>query len=216
MLQGHPPDDVEPVTLEPPVLRRVVRHEAHPRHPELHEDLGADTVLATVDGEPELDVRVDGVPPVVLEVVGAQLVGEADAPPLVAAEVDDHSHAFLADPAYRGFELRAAVAAERAEHVAGQALAVHPDEHAVLGVHVSCDECEVLLAIEQRPEAVGGELAVLGRDARLCDPFHELLAVVPVPDEIRDRDDGKAMVGCELLQLGSARHSLLVVGHDLA
>ena len=68
-------------------------------------------------------------------------------------------------------------------------------------------------------KAIVGEplmAAALGRDGRLGHTFHELLAVVPVPDEIRDRDDGKAMVGCELLQLGPARHSLLVVGHDLA
>ena len=50
-LQRHPLDDVEPVALETAVLRRVVRHEAHLRHPELDEDLGADAVLATVDGK---------------------------------------------------------------------------------------------------------------------------------------------------------------------
>ena len=42
----------------------------------------------------------------------------------------------------------AAVAAQRAEHVAGEALAVHPDEHVVLALHVAPHEGEVLLAVE--------------------------------------------------------------------
>jgi len=48
----------EPVTLEPPYVRRVVRHEAHlvrqaPRD-------WAPMPTPGVDGEPELDIRVDG------------------------------------------------------------------------------------------------------------------------------------------------------------
>ena len=93
---------------------------------------------------------------------------------------------------------------------------MHPDEHAVSREDVACHEREVLRSVEQRAEAVSRELPVLGRDACLGRLLHELLAVVTVPDEVPDRDDRKAMVGCEPLQLGPARHSLLVLRHDLA
>ena len=72
--------------------------------------------------------------PCVLQLVGADLVADADAPALVAAEVDDHAEALLGDPLHGRVELHAAVAAQRAEHVAGEALAVHPDEHVVLAL----------------------------------------------------------------------------------
>ena len=77
-------------------------------------------------GRPELDVRVDRVVALVLQAVGADLVADADAAALVAAQVDDHAEALLGDPLHRRVELHAAVAAQRPEHVTGQALAVHP------------------------------------------------------------------------------------------
>ena len=56
--------------------------------PEVDEDLGADAVLAAVDRQAEIEVGVDRVAALVLERVGTDLVAEADAPSLVAAEVD--------------------------------------------------------------------------------------------------------------------------------
>ena len=80
--------DVEAEALEPAVLDRVVRHEAHGRDAEVDQHLGADAVLAAVDGEPLLQVGVDGVVALLLELVGPDLVAEADAAALVAAQVD--------------------------------------------------------------------------------------------------------------------------------
>lgn len=90
--------------------------------------LGADAVLAGVDGEAELDVGLDGVVAVVLEVVGAELLAEADAAALVAAEVDEDAAAGLVDELHRQVQLVAAVAAGGAEDVAGQALGMDPHQ----------------------------------------------------------------------------------------
>ena len=68
----------------------------------------------------------------------------------------------------REVELQAAVAAHRAEHVAGEALGVHADEHVLLARDLAAHERDVLGAVEQRLEHVGGEVAVLRRDARLA------------------------------------------------
>ena len=115
---------------------------------EVDEDLRADAVLAAVDGQAEVDVGLDGVAALVLERVGPELVAEADAAALVAAQVHDHAAALLGDALHRLVELGAAVAAQRAEHVAGEALGVHPDEHVVLALHRALDERDVLLAVE--------------------------------------------------------------------
>ena len=48
-------------------------------------------------GRPELHVGVDGVETLVLELVGLQLVGDADPPALVAPQVDDDAEALLGD-----------------------------------------------------------------------------------------------------------------------
>ena len=83
-------------------------------------------------GKPELQVGVDGVVALLLEVVGAELVGEPDAAALVAAQVDDDAGALLGDEPQRLVQLRAAVAAQRSEDVPGQALGVDPDEDVAL------------------------------------------------------------------------------------
>ena len=45
---------------------------------------------------------------------------------------------------HRGVELQAAVAAQRAEHVAGEALAVHPHQHVLLARDLAAHERHVL------------------------------------------------------------------------
>src|SRR5262245_40192446 len=95
--ERHAVDDLEAEALEAAVLRRVVGEEPHRRHAEVDGDLGADTVLAAVGGEAELEVGIDGVEPLLLELVGADLVADADATALVAPEVHDDTGALLGD-----------------------------------------------------------------------------------------------------------------------
>src|ERR1700733_9181753 len=64
---------------------------------------------------------------------------------MVATPVDEDTPAFLLDQIERGLQLRAAVAAQRAEDVAGQALGVDPDEDVVGSGHLAHDERRVLL-----------------------------------------------------------------------
>src|SRR5208283_1775885 len=99
---------------------------------------------------------------------------------------------------------------------ARQALAVNPDEHAFVRGYVAGDEGEVLLAVEERLEAVGGELAIGGRDAGGRDSLDELLAAAPVANEVCNRDDEKPVMRSKLLKLGLASHLLLVGADDLA
>ena len=117
---------------------------------EVDEDLRADAVLARVGREAELHVGLDGVAALVLQRVGADLVAEADAAALVAAQVHDDARALVGDLLQREVELQAAVAAHRAEHVAGEALGVHAHEHVLLARDLAAHERHVLVAVEQR------------------------------------------------------------------
>ena len=66
------------------------------RTPEVVEDLGPDPVIALVRREPELQVGLHRVTPALLELVGAELVRDADRAALVAADVEDHATPLLA------------------------------------------------------------------------------------------------------------------------
>ena len=73
-----------------------------------------------------------------------QLGRQADAATLVAAQVDDHAAALGGDQVERALQLLAAVAAARAEHVAGQALRVHAHERGVVATELTEHERDVL------------------------------------------------------------------------
>ena len=76
--------------MQRPELHRVVREQPQLPHAEVVQDLGADAVVAVVGLEAQLDVRLDGVQPLlVLQAVGADLVDQADAAALLAHVEDD-------------------------------------------------------------------------------------------------------------------------------
>src|SRR5271168_768452 len=75
-LQRDPLGDVEAEALEPAVLDRVVGHEPHGGHAEVDQHLGSDAVLPAVDGKALLQVGVDGVMPLLLQLVGPDFVAE--------------------------------------------------------------------------------------------------------------------------------------------
>ena len=121
---------------------------------EVDEDLRADAVLARVGREAEVLVRLDRVATLVLQRVRPQLVAEPDPAALVAAQVDDDALALGRDLLERLVELQPAVAAQRPEHVAGQALRVHAHEHVRLPRHLAAHERHVLDPVEQALEHV--------------------------------------------------------------
>src|ERR671937_637781 len=115
-------DHLEP-RIERDELVRVVREDPRFAHAEVEQDLDTDAVLALIRLEAELLVRLDGVEPLILERVRPELVHEADAATLLP-QVEQHATAFLRDAVEGGVELVAAIAAERPERVASEALVV--------------------------------------------------------------------------------------------
>ena len=153
--------------------------------------------------KPRREVRLDGVEPLLLQLVGLQLAEEAD-PAALLREVEDHALALRLDPAQRELELLAAVTAERVEDVAGQALGMDADEHVLLAGDLALDERDVVLAGERLAEGDRRELAVGGRQVDGSDALDELLVPAPVLDQVGDRDHLQ-LVGGAVRRSGPAR-----------
>ena len=113
-------------------------------------------------------------------------------------------------------QLWAAVAAQRAEDVAGQALGVHTHQYVLGPGHLSHHERQVLLVVQHRLVDVGPELSPLRRDARLGDESHQLLVLAAVADQVRNGDERQVVLLGEGLEVSQPRHLGLVLGHDLA
>ena len=128
-VQRHALDDLHLEARQAGDLARVVGEQLELADAEVVEDLRTDAVVAQVGGKAEPLVGLDGVGVVlVLQRVGADLVEQADAAALLA-QVDQHAAALGSDRRERGIALGAAVAAQRVERVAGEALGVHPHQH---------------------------------------------------------------------------------------
>ena len=140
-------------------------------------------------------------------------------PAALLGEVEQHAEALGLDPPQRVGELLAAVAAQRVEDVAGEALGVHAHHHglAALGRRrdVALDQRDVVLVVDQRAVADHVELAVLGRQVRLGDALDELLGAPAVLDQVGDRDHLQAVALAVRDQVLDPRHRAVVV-HDLA
>src|SRR3954454_801987 len=175
-LERHPLRDRQAVSLEPRPLRGVVREQSHRAHAQAGEDLRADAVVPLVGREAELGVRLDGVAAFVLEVVRAELVRQPDRASLVAADVEDDAAPFLSDAPERALELLAAVAAERAEHVAGQTLRMNAHEDPLAVSDVTEDHRDVHPGIHLALVREGLEGSFRHRDRRIGDAPYELLA----------------------------------------
>ena len=139
---------------------------------------------------------------------------QADASALVPAHVEHDAPALGRDHAQRRVQLRAAVAAQRAEHVAGQAFGVHPDQQVLAVADLAVDQGDVLDAIQQAVVADRAEGAVRGRDARLGDPLDLALGAPPVGDQVGDGDHREVVVGREDLQFLAAGHVAVVLLAD--
>ena len=96
-LDGHALGDVETVALQPDDLLRVVGEQPEIFHAQVHEDLGADPVVAKVGLETERRVGLNRVLAQILKFVGAHLVEEPDAPPLLAHVNEDAASLGLDD-----------------------------------------------------------------------------------------------------------------------
>ena len=212
--ERHPLHHLEPVAAHRPDLAGVVGEQPQLAHAQVVEDLGPHAVVAQVGREAQRQVGLDRVQAAVLQVVGLDLVDQADAAPFLA-QVDEHPAPLLGDALHGQVALEAAVAAQAVQGVAGQALGVHPHQHGFLGVELAHHQRRVLFAGDPVAVTDDAKLAELGGQHGLGLAGHEAVAALePVADKALDRADLEPVTFGEGLQLGQPRH-LAVFLHDL-
>src|SRR5690606_26461892 len=105
-------------------------------------------------GEAEHAVGIDGVGALRLECIGPDLVGEADAAAFLT-QIEDGAVSASGDLLLRGLELLFAIALERAEDLAREALGVKPHGDGALAADVAHDKGHVLIGKAEVRLALG-------------------------------------------------------------
>ncbi len=158
----HLLDDFQSVALQPDDFFRIVGQQPDGFQAEVHEDLRAEAVFAQVHVEAELFVRLNGVVALFLQFVGLDFRREADAASFLP-HIDNHAAAGVGDLPHGLMQLRPAIAAARAEHVAGQTFAVDAHQNIFLPGHLAAHERQMMLAVGFRAIQMQIEIAVIGR-----------------------------------------------------
>lgn len=202
----------EAVADEADAFFGVVGEEFHFGDAEVVEDLGADAVVAGVHGEAEVEVGLEGVHALFLELVGFEFVEQADAAAFLL-HVDDDAFALFFDDLEGGGELVAAVAAEGAEEVAGEAGGVDADEDGFVFFPGAFEDGEVGFGAGGVGVGADAEVAVFGGEVHFDFAVDEAFVFHPVLDEVFDGDDFEFVLLGDFEELGQAGHGAVGV-HD--
>ena len=131
------------------------------------------------------------------------------------AHIQEDAPSLLLDLGHGGGQLLAAVTAEGAEGVAGEALGVDPAEDVLAVADVPLDQGDVVLSVQAVHEAVGNELAVFGGQFHRSDPIYQLFMALTIVLQVPNGDELDVVPFGQLCQLRSTHHGA-VLPHDLA
>ena len=173
---------------------------------------------------PKLQVGLNCIVSVLLQLIGSDLIRQPNASALLA-HVEDDAGALGLDGAQGHSQLRAAVAAERTEGVAGEAFAVDTDEGGLVerdGLAVFIEpadralaEGEVRLGVDEALVGDKVERAILEWHFEFDRPVDEPILSQAELDEVGHAAHFQAMGGAEFLQVRHAGHRAVVL-HDFA
>src|SRR5208282_267462 len=143
--------NVYPVTAQAFYLVRIVGQQLDLADAEIAQDLRADSIVAQVLVEAEMQVRFDGVHPLVLQRVGANLVPEPDSAAFLM-EINHHAAVCRHDSLERLLQLLTAVASRRRKHVARETLRMEPHQRRASAADLALDQRQMLAAIDDVAE----------------------------------------------------------------
>lgn len=160
-LAGDALDDLDAGRFKLGNLIGIIRKQADAPNAELAKNARREHVIAQISGEAEPAIRLDGVEALVLKLVGANLVHQADAAALLG-QIEEQAGARAANLAERQFELRTAIAANRAENVAGETLGMDANQRDGAIREMAARENERAFAGACVLDAEDGETTVAG------------------------------------------------------
>ena len=213
-VDGNLFDDFKAVAVKSDNFFWIVGEEMNFSEAEIGEDLSADTVFAEVGLVAEFEIGVDGVITLLLESVGANFGGEANAAAFLA-HVKEDAFAGVGDSFHGLAQLAAAVATQGSEGVAGQAFAVDADKGGLAVGEVAAGKGKVVNAVDGGSIEMKLKVAAVGGQADGFNFLDEALALAAVFDEVFDGAKFELVSHGEGAKFGQAGHRAVVV-HDFA
>jgi hypothetical protein len=119
--ESHSFGDIDPVLRESLDLAFIIRQQTDRPDPQIAQNLCRNPVIASVFPKTELKVRLDRIPPLVLQSIRSNLVRQSNSTALLM-KVDDNTLASFVNPMHCRFELLAAITTPRTQDIPSKTL----------------------------------------------------------------------------------------------
>ena len=157
----------------------------------------AHAVITQVGSKAQAHVSLYGIKTLVLQCISTDFVGQANATALLT-HVNNSAAAFLFNHLQCGCQLVAAVAAQAAEGITGQALAVHAYEHILFAGNISLDNSNMAKVIQIVFVCNNAEIAVFSRQCSLSGTMHHFFVCLTISNKLGNSDENELMLFGEL------------------
>ena len=203
-----------PVPFESNDFTGVVGEKSYFADAEIGQDLSSGAIFAQIHRIAEAFICLDGIESLFLKLVGMDLGGETDAPPLLS-HIHKDSMTTFSDLRHRLMQLTSAVAATGAEDIARQTFTMNSNKSWLLRVDRPLDECQMMFVINLHPVEEELEIAEVGRHMDFLFTHDEFFTLSAVGDQVANGADFQTMLFLEFHQVGKACHRSILI-EDLA
>src|SRR5579859_2799322 len=206
-------DDLEPISQQAGPLAGIIADQPELGDPQVTQDLRPDAIIALVHRETQMDISFHRIHPLLLQLVGPQLVQQTDAPAFLVHIKNDPLPLFLHQP-HGLMELLATVAAERTQDISRETGRVHPYQHRLARLPAALCQGQMLVIGILFAESDELEIPILGGHIYPDHLLDKRVDLQPILDKVFYGNDPEVELFGDLQQLWQPRHRPILV-HDL-
>ena len=157
----------------------------------------AHAVITQVGSKAQAYVGFYGIKALILQCIGTDFVSQTNTTALLT-HVNNSAAAFLFNHLQCGCQLVAAVAAQAAEGITGQALAVYAHEHILFTGNIALDNSNMTKVVQIIFICNDAEIAVFSRQRSLSSTMHHFFVCLAISNKLGNGDENELMLFGEL------------------
>ena len=157
----------------------------------------AHAVITQVGSKAQANISLYSIKALILQCISTDFVGQTNATALLT-HVNNSAAAFLFNHLQSGCQLVAAVAAQAAEGITGQALAVYAHEHILFAGNVTLDNSNMAKVIQIVFISNNAEIAIFSRQCSLSSTMHHFFVCLAISNKLGNSNENELMLFGEL------------------
>ena len=193
----HTVGDGDAIAGEADAFCGVIGNQADAGKSEVSQNLCTHAVITQVGSKAQANISLNGIKALVLQCVSTDFISQTNTTALLT-HINDSAAAFLFNHLQCGCQLVAAVAAQAAEGITGQTLAVYAHEHILFTGNIALDNSNMTKVVQIIFICNDAEIAVFGRHCSLSGTMHHFFVCLAISNKLGNSDENELMLFSEL------------------